>query len=244
MKKVTVILVGLAFASVSQAAFLDNFDSYADQAALNASWTPSGTAMTLATDQFVSSPKSIYQGTVAQQSWKNLAAADQVALRDMDFSFDFYDPNGTGSLARTYGMVYSRAGNNWTDGLNQILAIGKYNGIATTKYNARVAFGSVNWVALDAATSPDRSVGWHTARIQGDGATAPTLTFSIDGLVGKTVGLSETQGDVIINFVVMGSGLSSTHGMWYDNVSVTPDPATLALLGLGGLMFARRRRTA
>ncbi len=244
MTKVTVIVVSLAFASVSQAVFMDNFDSYADQAALNASWTPQGTAMTLATDQFESSPKSIYQGTVAQQSWKNVPAADQVALRDIDFSFDFYDPNGTGSLARTYGMIYSRAGNNWADGLNQILAIGKYNGLATTKYSGRIAFGSLNWFSLDAATSPDRSVGWHTARIQGDGATAPTLTFSIDGAVGKTVTLTQAQGDVIMNFVVMGSGLTSTHGMWYDNVEVAPDPATLALLGLGGLMFARRRRVA
>lgn len=241
MRTILVIAGCLAFASASQAAFLDNFDSYADQAAFNASWT--GTSqMTLTSDRFVSSPNSIYQGTAAQQSYKNIAA-DSVALRDMDFSFDFYDETGTGSLARTYGMVYSRGTNPtdpWTATLNQIVAVGKYNGIATTKYSARIAFGSLNWFNLD--DGPDRSVGWHTARVKGDGAVAPTLTFSIDGITGKTVALTQAQGDALINYVVMGSGLTSTHGMNYDNVGVVPDPATLLFLGLGSLLFARRRR--
>lgn len=243
MKRLLVGLVAFGMlAGVAQAAFIDNFDSYPNQAALDASWTPNVTAMTLKSDLSVSAPNSIYQDTVAQQSYKNLGA-DSVVLRNVDFSFDFYD--GGAALGRTYGMVYSRGAAPdapWTDGLNQILAIGKNNGLTTTKYSGRIAFGSLNWFNLDAPTSPNRSVGWHTMRIQGDGALAPTLTFFVDGLVGKTVTLTEDRGNVLINYAVMGSGLSSVTTANYDNVSVVPDPATLALISVGGLFLRRRRR--
>lgn len=243
-------LAGLATLSLTvgaQAAFIDTFDSYADQAALNAAWTPSGTAISLDTDGTPvpqSSPNTVAQGTVAQASARNLGA-DSVQLRDVDFQFSFYD--GGTALGRTYALLESR-GTNPTDPrsatLNQIIAIGKYNSVATTKYNGRVAFGSINWAALDAATSPNRSVGWHTMRIQGDGAVAPALTFYVDGLVGKTVSLTQAQGNVLMNWVVVGSGLSSSTTANFDNVSVTPEPTSLALLGLGALAMGTRRRHA
>ncbi len=233
----------------AQAQWTDNFDSYADQAAFNAVWTPTGTAMNLVSDQSASAPKSIYQGTIAQQSRR--AVGDAIPLQKLGFSFDFYDPNGATSLARTYGMVYSRAGDDWAGGLNQILAVGKYNGLATTKYSARIAFGGLNWFVLDAPTSPDRSVGWHTAEILGgvdpNDPTKATVSFLIDGQLGKMqAGITNSD----FNWVVMGSGLTSTHGMWYDNVRIwdttppVPEPATMALSALGLGVIARLRRRA
>lgn len=255
IRSLLIIAGALLLASTgAQAQWTDNFDGYADQAAFNAAWgTGTVNAMTLVSDQSVSAPNSIYQGTGGQQSYRPVGTS--VPLQKLGFSFDFNDPVGTGSLARTYGMVYSRVGDVWSGGLNQILAVGKYNGIATTKYSARIAFNpggtAPGWVVLDAPTSPNRSVGWHTAEIFGGvdpgDPTKATVSFYIDGLLGKMVtGIANSQ----INFVVMGSNLTSSHGMWYDNVRVwdttppVPEPATMALSALGLGIIARLRRKA
>ena len=221
----------------------DNFDSYADQTAFDSVWANSGAPMTLVQDQVVSSPNAIYQGTVAQQS--RLYLGTEVQVDDLDFSFKFYDPAGTASLARTYAMVYARAGaGDWAGGLEQIVALGKYNNVATTKYSARVAFSGPNWFTLDAG--PDRSEGWHDARIVGNLIDPATVQydFYIDSILS---GSGQSTVLATFDWVVMGSGLSSSHGMWYDDIVVSvPEPSTIALSVLGGmgLLWIMRRRTA
>ena len=93
------------------------------------------------------------------------------------------------------------------------------------------------WFALD--SGPDRSVGWHLAEIVGkpDG----TVDFKIDGIVGANKAVAE----VGFNWVVVGSGLTSTHGMWFDDVRMVPEPGSLLALGAGMIGLAgyiRRRR--
>ena len=123
----------LALSGPVGAQLSDDFDSYADQAAFNAVWSGSS-PMSLTNNNWVSAPNSIYQGTSAQQSYRKISTG--IPLQQLYFGFDFYDEQGTASLARSYGMVYSRAGDQWTGALQQIIAVGKYNTIATTKYNA------------------------------------------------------------------------------------------------------------
>jgi len=250
MKRVITALVtsgALCAAVIAPAATLsDNFDSYADQAAFNAVWATSGTPMTLVATQSWSSPNAIYQGTVAQQS--RLAIGYDIPVSMLDFSFRFYDPNGAASLARTYGMVYSYAGG-WGTGLQQIVAIGKYNTLADSgnpTYHARIAFGGPNWFKLDDPGAPTRTVGWHEARVVGSllNPTTAQYQFFIDGILSKTATSTVTSP---FNWIVMGSNLSSTHGMWYDDVSIViPEPASmmLGLLGGLGLLGLARRRNA
>lgn len=248
MKRYAVLASALlAFAAGSAGAqniWTDNFDSYADQAAFNSVWATSATAMTLDTDGTptpVSSPNTIAQGTAAQQSRR---AFTSVAPTDIDFSFSFYDEMGTGSLARTYGMIYARGGaGGWGDALQQLVAVGKYNSVSSPKYFARVAFSSSNWFVL--AAGPDRSVGWHTARVLGNAGTS-SFDFYIDNILSGSAPIGVPT--ATFNWVVMGSGLSSTHGMNFDDVSIgkiVPEPGSLLALGAGlfgftGLMFRRR----
>jgi hypothetical protein len=121
---------------MAQAVFFDNFDSYADQAALNAVWTPLAGGILLDTDGTPvppSAPNTLYQDTASRAGARNLGA-NSVQLRDIDFSFDFYD--GGAALGRIFARLESR-GTNPTDPrsatLNQLIAIGKNNGTATTK---------------------------------------------------------------------------------------------------------------
>lgn len=258
--KIKSILSGAVLSTLlvsnASADLFDNFDSYANKAAFDAAWTVSvGTGLDLNTVEFVSGPNSIKNpGTLAQQSRR---AMTPMAANILDFSFSFYDYQ-TGN-SRDYGMVYSRAGGGaWTDGLNNLLAIGKNNNITTTKYYGRVstATGAVygdgaasvtaTWFALTGAA--DRSVGWHTARITGENdLISPGMVlykFYIDGVLGGSV---RNVANVNYNWTVMGSGLStSPQPLAFDNVAVTatPEPGTFAFaaLGIGTLLFLRKFR--
>jgi hypothetical protein len=42
--------------------------------------------------------------------------------------------------------------------------------------------------------------------------------------------------------VTFGAGANDAYGVAIDNVDIVPEPATLSLLGLGGLMAVARRR--
>ena len=67
--------------------------------------------------------------------------------------------------------------------------------------------------------------------------------FYIDNILSGTGTSTVTS---TFDWIVMGSGLSSSHGMWYDDVVMTvPEPTTLGLSLLGGLgmLWVLRRRT-
>lgn len=258
MRAVSSILTAglvILLAATANAMLIDNFDSYADNAALMTAWTANvGAGLALNTSESVSAPNSVKNpGTLGASMRQHMSAIPASAL---DFSFDFYDYDG--GYDRDYGMMYARTGDQWSGGLNNLMAVGKNNNILTNRYFARVAFGTTTSVYGDGATAPvsggwfglgggpSRSVGWHTAQVTGEpdplNPGQVVYKFYIDGTLGGSV---SNQADVEYNWVVMGSGLAPTvNPLAFDNVMAVPEPSALALgmVGLAGASFLRRRR--
>lgn len=171
------------------------------------------------------------------------------------FTSYWYDDAGTATRfyneLRGYsgGTGLPNGGTAAAGSLAQLLAIGKYNTVTLlgevfngAKYQARVTFGAnAGWFNLDAASSPDRSVGWHKFTIERL-ADETTINFYVDDILSRTItGATAQSWDTVI----LGPGLGTTvGGAWADGLLVTvPEPSTIALSVLGGLglFFAVRR---
>lgn len=175
------------------------------------------------------------------------------------FTSYWYDNAGTASRffneVRGYsgGTGLPNGGTAASGSLAQLLAIGKYNTVTLpgdvyngSKYQARVVFGSnAGWFNLDAAGSPDRSVGWHKFTIERL-ADETTINFYVDDILSRIItGATAQSWDTMI----LGPGLGSIVGdAWGDGMLLVavPEPSIIALGLLGGLglMFGMARRRA
>ncbi len=237
MRNLLVLASVAACATMASANIIDDdFESYATTGDLNAAWpVTSGSDTDTFLDVDPTDPlNQVVTDTTATSRRSQSFAPMSVSGGDtFVWSFDFYDYVGSASDPRNYGQLLSQASGG---GLNELLAMGMYNNAGPThdptKYQARVAFGGPNWFNLNA----DRSIGWHnfTAVIG-----ASTVDFYVDGVL-DTAGVSHAGFEWYEARI--GSGLSSAGGgASYDNYLVTPEPASLALLALGGLFVTRRR---
>jgi hypothetical protein len=237
----------LANASTQATVFLDeHFDSYANQAAFQAAWTPNAATATLATDQYVSPGQSIMGGTTAT---RNLLTVGEIGTMNASsdsivFRFNFYDSDSTAAAYRQYAELDDTTA---PSAGGQLFAMGLNNNIASTYYMARIlggdgGAGSGAFFKLDGAGAPTRSTGWHTleARI-----TDTSVSYYVDTILSKTVDITAVT-DRSLDTVKVGSNLTATKVAYFDDIYVerivVPEPGTFALVGLAGLCVVARRK--
>jgi len=224
--------------------FSDDFNSYANDAALTAVWTRiSGTSANigLAPDPAAGGTRGqgIFETASSNVGRLQHVLSSGIVPTDANpiiFSFDLYDPNGGTTSGRDYAELRNSAG---TGGL---FDAGIYNG-TQTYYEARNLDGA-GWIVL----ATPRTTGWHTFELD---INATTASLEIDGTVDANFNNLTWNGGTSYNWINLGSALSSSLTANFDNVSLdvgpVPEPSTALLSLLGGLcLIARsnRRRMA
>ncbi len=194
----------------------DNFDGYADQAALQAVWIPVGTSLALSTEQYYSSPKSVYSasGSTARQNKRTFAETIGTDASPITVSFRFYDPGGTGTANQWVEI------RDYAPSTKQLIEVGVYSGCSTTYYSARVAYSpGNNWQAMNQNGAPARSAGWHYFRVV---IKSTTVDFYVDNVLGSpNRAYASSEGSVSFEEIRVGSGYASTSlAAYYDDVKV------------------------
>lgn len=255
MRKVLSVAAVLLLAGAAQAAFVENFDSYADQAAMEAAWPsifPAAAAPSMLLmqgfDHTTGTSNSIHGVATANSTMRNYRNVGSYTGTDANpLKFEYWinvvDVANTG--LRNYLELRSYAGGSYGSGaLTGLIAMGCYNNVnATTGINWSVRTLTDNGTGGNTGeswkvTTVARATDWHklTALIGNS-----TIKYYVDDALAWTAAATPTTWHA----VVLGSGLTSNAGdVAFDDITleVVPEPATLGLLALG--LLAIRRRTA
>ena len=234
MKKLLALGLVAVFASTAMADFSDDFDGYADQAGFDAVYTQIYPAAPIMLDQTMGFSDGQSVMTPAEAPSSSNRAYYSLGMEYATFQIMYKLDDETDWLSRQFFEIRGYAGAGYGDGdLEELIAIGATSsGVDTTVYNARVLTGD-GWIN----TTTAKTTEWVKL-------TALIKTSTVEIYVNDVLNASSprTPG-VTLDSIVLGSGLSSRVSAHFDDVLVSgiPEPASLALLALGGLALIRRR---
>lgn len=232
MKKILCIVVLTVLATAVQAGYIDNGDFETGDLT---SWTVDAGTVDI---ESVSPLADLYSADVGiddkmyQDFISSGAGLDNLIGWQLDFMVSFDNLTGNerlrlrsdGNAGNLITMKFDTGGvlkysnqYGWNRGISETLAI-------DTTYYVRVICGN-----LDADTDPEFQYA-----ISSDGTN-----YTWSGISGA---FHSSAAFILANpFETVTFEGGSDGGMLIDNVSVTPEPATMVLLGLGGLLLRKRK---
>jgi RHS repeat-associated protein len=169
------------------------------------------------------------------RTYRNLGAE-----LDGNTKLTFWMNDDTQTRAYSEVRAYTGGGYGGTTGIQQVLAIGRYNtafgpanGTLTnetvdgTKYQGRVSSGASNgWFNLNAPGAPARSTNWHKFEIErlADGTT---INFFVDGILGRSISNATAATWDSVSIGSIGSGATALDA-WFDDIK--PEIVGLAVI--------------
>ncbi|MBN2446839.1 MAG: hypothetical protein JXO22_08945 [Phycisphaerae bacterium] len=243
MRKLVVLALVMGFVGVASAQVIwaDDFDGYADQAAMDAVYTQAYPAAPALLDQTkgFSDGQSVHFGqptvNYTEKMYKNFGqevdGTDAAPLK-VEFMVDLDTIIWS---TRQYIELRGYLGAGYADGaLEDLFAQGfTSSGVDTAKVSGRLIGGpEAGWFSYNA----DKSLDWMKL-------TMLVKSTTVEYYVNDVLDTTKTRGGAVTyDCIVIGSGLSSAGAdVWFDDlvVEIIPEPASLMLLGL--LALIRRR---
>jgi hypothetical protein len=255
MRKILLILILVGFTAVSQAVLVDDYESYGTGALPDVAVPPHTTSEAAWYADIMTDPLDSDNEVISNYGsgdYRDTRQSTPIAITTLGtLTFDVLVNVETG-LDNAFGLTHNE-GMSWYSDYGPYVRVttnagGDSDGLIGLDTSDSDGGGGSNFVddiallnigqwytiMLDIDTSTPLANGYGSFDIYLDGSLIYSDAGFRHGYVGAEGGL-----DV---FVLMAASGANQGNVMVDNVNMTPEPMTIALLGLGGLAVFRRRK--